>query len=167
MTCLAIRNFATNALANVERAMTRHHLKPQSQRQRRVGEEIRHALARIFERGHFRDPDLQSASVTVTEVRVSPDLRHAIVFVLPFGGGHAPTLVKALKRAAAYLRGLLGREIELRYLPELAFEADTSFERAAELDRILRSPAVARDLGQPDPQENDRKGRDDGGDDGA
>lgn len=148
--------------------MARHRFKPQSQRQRRVGEEIRHALAHIFERGHFRDPDLKSVSVTVTEVRVSPDLRHATVFVLPFGGGDAPTLVKALKRAVAYLRGLLSREIELRYLPELVFEVDTTFDRAAELDRLLHSPAVARDLASVDERgDDDHKGRDDGEGDGA
>jgi ribosome-binding factor A len=126
--------------------MTRQRLKPESQRQRRVGEEIRHALVHVLERGHFRDPDLQGVSITVTGVRMSPDLRHATVLVLPFGGGDAAALVKALKRAAGYLRGLLAHEIDLRHMPELVFEADVSFDRAAELDRLLHSPAVARDL---------------------
>lgn len=126
--------------------MTRQRLKPQSQRQQRVGEEIRHALARVLERGHFRDPDLQGVHITVTEVRMSPDLRHANAYVLPFGGGDAGALVKALKRASSYLRTLLAQEINLRYMPALAFEADTTFDHAAELDRLLHSPAVARDL---------------------
>jgi ribosome-binding factor A len=126
--------------------MTRQRFKPQSQRQRRVGEEIRHGFLRAIEHGHFRDPDLQDIAVTVTEVRMSPDLRHATIFVLPFGGGDGGVLVKALKRAGAYLRSLLAHEIELRYLPELAFELDTTFDHAAELDRLLHSPAVARDL---------------------
>jgi ribosome-binding factor A len=130
--------------------MTRQRFKPQSQRQRRVGEEIRHGLARAIERGHFRDPDLQDVAVTVTEVRMSPDLRHATIFVLPFGGGDGGALVKALKRAGAYLRNLLAHEIELRYLPDLAFELDTTFDHAAELDRLLHSPAVARDLAHAD-----------------
>lgn len=135
--------------------MTRQPLKPASQRQLRVGAEIRHAFARILERGHFRDPDLQGVAVTVTEVRVSPDLRHATVFVLPFGGGDAAPLLKALKRAAGYLRGRLAHEVRLRHLPELVFVADTSFDRAAELDRLLASPAVARDLGPRDEDGDD------------
>jgi ribosome-binding factor A len=129
--------------------VTRQRFKPQSQRQKRVGEELRHAIARILERAPFRDPDLLGVVVTVTGVRTSPDLRHATVLVLPFGGGDAGPLVKALKRAAPFLRGLLRDEIDLRYLPELAFEADVAFERAAELDRLLSSPAVARDLAAP------------------
>jgi len=84
--------------------------------------------------------------VTVTEVRMSPDLRHATVYVLPFGGGDGATLVKGLKRAVSYLRSLLAHEIELRYLPELAFELDTTFDQAAGLDRLFHSPVVARDL---------------------
>jgi ribosome-binding factor A len=154
--------------------MTRQRLKPQSQRQRRVGEELRHALVRILERGHFRDPDLQGVRVTVTEVRMSPDLRHASVSVLPFGGGEAASLVKALRRAAPYLRAQLSGAIQLRYLPELAFEADTSFERAAEIDRLLHSPQVARDLAAlPRDEEGEAPGADDqappgeGTDDGA
>ena len=126
--------------------MTRQRFKPQSQRQRRVSEEIRHAIARVIERGHFRDPDLRDIAVTVTEVRMSPDLRHATVYVLPFGRGDGATLVKGLKRAAPYLRGLLAHEIELRYLPELVFVLDTAFDQAAGLDRLLHSPVVARDL---------------------
>ncbi|HUC63400.1 MAG TPA: 30S ribosome-binding factor RbfA [Alphaproteobacteria bacterium] len=126
--------------------MSRQRFKPQSQRQKRVGEALRAALARILERAPFRDPDLQSVAATVTEVRASPDLRHATVYVVPFGGGDAVALAKALKRAAPFLRGLLRDEIELRYLPELVFEADLAFERAAELDRLLSSPAVVRDL---------------------
>ena len=130
--------------------MTRQPEKPASQRQLRVGAEIRHALARILERGHFRDPDLQGIAVTVTEVRMSPDLRHAVAFVLPFGGGDAGALVKALTRAAGYLRSQLAHEVRLRFLPELVFAADASFDRAAELDRLLHSPAVARDLAPRD-----------------
>ncbi|HYB08126.1 MAG TPA: 30S ribosome-binding factor RbfA [Alphaproteobacteria bacterium] len=126
--------------------MTRQRLKPQSQRQLRVGEEIRHGFARAIAHGHFRDPDLQDVAVTVTDVRVSPDLRHATIFVLPFGGGDGRTLVKALRRAGSYLRSLLAHEIELRYLPDLAFELDTTFDQAAELDRLLHSPSVVRDL---------------------
>jgi ribosome-binding factor A len=127
--------------------MTRQRLTPESQRQRRVGEEIRHALAHIIERGHFRDPELQDVSITVTGVRMSPDLRHATVTVMRFGGGDTAALVKVLGRASAYLRGQLAHEVRLRHVPELAFAADTALDRAAELDRLFHSPAVARDLG--------------------
>lgn len=150
--------------------MTRQRLKPQSQRQLRVGEAIRHALVHIVERGHFRDPELQGVSITVTEVRMSPDLRHATAYVLRFGGGDTGQLVKALRRASGYLRGQLAQEVELRYVPELAFEADTSFDHAAALDRLLHSPAVARDLdSEPKPETNgDRPDRAwEGEDDGA
>jgi len=141
--------------AVADHAMTRRPEKPASQRQLRVGAEIRHALARILERGRFRDPALHGIAVTVTEVRLSPDLRHAVAFVLPFGGGDASALAKALAHAAGHLRGQLAHEVRLRYLPELVFAADTTFDRAAELDRLLHSPSVARDLGP----------RGDGGDD--
>ena len=103
-------------------------------------------MVRVIERGHFRDPNLRDIAVTVTEVRMSADLRHATVYVLPFGGGDGVALLKGLKRAASYLRNLLAHEIELRYLPELAFELDTTFDQAADLDRLLHSPIVARDL---------------------
>jgi len=129
--------------------MTRQNLKPPSQRQQRVGEAIRHALAGIIERGHFRDPDLQGVSVTVTDVRVSPDLRHARIGVLRFGGGDSAALARALKRASAYLRHELAQALQLRYAPELDFEADQTFDRAAEIDRLLASPAVVRDLAAP------------------
>ncbi|MFI4986690.1 MAG: 30S ribosome-binding factor RbfA [Alphaproteobacteria bacterium] len=130
--------------------MTRQRGKPEGQRQRRVGEAIRHALVRIVERGHFRDPDLLGVSITVTGVRMSADLRHATARVLRFGGGDTAVLAKALNRAAAYLRGQLAHEVNLRYSPELVFEPDTVFERAAGLDRLFGSPAVVRDLAAED-----------------
>lgn len=138
--------------------MTRQRSKPPSQRQRRVSEEIRHALVRILERGHFRDPELMGVSITVTDVRVSADLRHATARVLRLGGEDSESLAKALGRASAYLRGQLAREVQLRHAPELAFEADPTFERAAKLDRLLESPAVARDLVPRDGEEDDGNG---------
>ena len=142
--------------------MTRQNLKPQSQRQQRVGEEIRHALAHIIERGHFRDPDLAGVSVTVTGVRMSPDLRLARVGVLRFGGGDSAALAVALNRASAYLRGQLAQAVRLRYAPELKFEADATFDRAAELDRLFLSPSVVRDFGRAaadgDSDEEDGRG---------
>lgn len=151
--------------------MTRSHGKPPSQRSLRVGEEIRHALARILERGDIRDPDLAGRPLTLTEVRVSPDLRNATLFVTPFGGGDAAPLVAALKRARSFLRHELAREIDLRYVPELWIEADTSLDNASRIDALLRSPAVRRDLDHLDGdggaddvdlQGDGQEGRDDG-----
>ena len=110
-----------------------------SQRQLRVGEEIRHALVRILARGELRDPELAQATITVTEVRVSPDLKQATAFVTPFGGGDAAKLASACRRAAGYLRGQLGHELTLRHVPALAFEPDRSFDRAQRIDTLLQS----------------------------
>ena len=110
-----------------------------SQRQLRVGEEIRHALARILARGGLRDPELAAANITVTEVRVSPDLKNATAFVSPFGGGDAAALAKACARAAGFFRAQLGRELSLRHVPTVGFLPDTSFERAERIDRLLHS----------------------------
>ena len=126
--------------------MTRRQGKPPTQRSLRVGEEIRHALARILERGDLRDPDLANRTVTMTEVRVSPDLRSATLFVTPFGGGDAAPVVAAVKRARAFLRHELAREVNLRCVPELWAEADSSLDQASRIDALLRSPEVRRDL---------------------
>lgn len=121
-------------------------MKPPSQRQLRVGEEIRHALALIFERGDFRDPDLASAHVTVTEVRASPDLKHMTVFVTPLGGGDAAPLLAALKRAAPFLRGQVAKAVRTKYAPDLVFRADTTIDAAARIEALFHSPEVQRDL---------------------
>ena len=118
-----------------------------SQRQLRVAEEVRHALSAIFAREEFRDPDLHDLRVTVTEVRASPDLKHASAFVLPLGGGDAKEIVAALRRARGFLRSEVARRVELRHAPELHFELDRSFDEGARLEALLRSGAVKRDLG--------------------
>ena len=118
--------------------MTRQHGTAPSQRQLRVGEEIRHALARILARGGLRDPDLFDVAITVTEVRTSPDLRHATAFVTPLGGADMERVVAALKRAGPYLQGQVGRELRLRFTPSLHFEADRSFEEAGRIEQLLR-----------------------------
>lgn len=121
-----------------------------SVRQLRVGEEIRHCLAEVLARGELHDPALQTVSITVSEVRLSPDLRNATVFVMPLGGGEADTAIEALNRAAAFLRNRIGKELRLRYLPNLGFRRDPSFDAATRIDEILRSPDVLRDLdGKP------------------
>lgn len=125
----------------------RRHGKAPSQRQLRLGEELRHALARIVERTNFRDPDLKDVPITVTEVRLSPDLKNATVFVMPLGGAKIDTVVAALRRAAAYFRGRIAREVKVKFVPLLSFAPDTSFETASRIDALLHSPAVARDTG--------------------
>ena len=117
-----------------------------SQRQLRVGEELRHALARILARDELRDPALVGAQVTVTEVRVGPDLRSATAYVTPLGGGDAVALVAALRHAAPYIRGRIADEVRLRFVPTIQFAADASFDRVGRIERLLREPAVARDL---------------------
>jgi ribosome-binding factor A len=132
--------------------------RPPSQRQLRVAEEIRHLLAAHFARGELRDPELAGATITVTEVRASPDLRHATVFVSRLGRDDVAALLPALRRAAPFLRSQLAHELRLRVAPDLSFEPDTSLAQAMEIDRLLRSPEVARDLGAGaarDPDEQD------------
>lgn len=117
-----------------------------SQRQLRAGELVRHALAEIMRESDVADPRLQGVSVTVTEVRVSPDLRHATCFVEPLGGARADVVVDGLNHAARFLRGQLGRHIELKFTPDLHFIHDPSFDEAARMNALFAQPRVARDL---------------------
>lgn len=117
-----------------------------SQRQLRVGEVIRRALSEILARGDVHDPDLAHVSVTVGEVRVSPDLRHATAFVLPLGGVNTMEVVRALGRNRVELRRLVTDRIDLKFSPELAFQADTSFDQMDRTRSLLDSPDVRRDL---------------------
>jgi ribosome-binding factor A len=119
-----------------------------SQRQLRVGEMLRHALSDILRERDIRDPDLDGVSVTVTQVKPSPDMRHATVFVEPLGGENAGAIVRALNRHRGFLRGELGHVIALKFTPELRFVEDTSFAEAERIERILHSERVARDLGK-------------------
>jgi ribosome-binding factor A len=109
----------------------------QSQRQLRVGEALRHVLAELLLRGAVHDPLLAAASLTVSEVRVSRDLRHAVAYVTELGGELRPELLAALARAAPYLRGEAARRVHLKYAPELSFRVDPSFAEAARIDAIL------------------------------
>ena len=118
-----------------------------SQRQLRVAEEVRHVLSGIFARGEVRDPDLVDVLVTVTEVRISPDLRSATAFVTRLGRSDIAEKLPALRRAAPYLRGQLAKALRLRIAPEVSFQADTSIDYAMHVDTLLRAPGVARDLG--------------------
>src|ERR1700759_299835 len=117
-----------------------------SQRRLRVGEELRHVLARILREGECRDPALENASITVTEVRISPDLRNATAFVMPLAGTNATEVVAGLERSATFLKGIVAREVRLRNAPNLAFALDDSFDRADRISALLTRPEVAHDI---------------------
>jgi ribosome-binding factor A len=121
-----------------------------TQRQLRVAEEIRHVLADLFERTEFRDPDLAGERITVTEVRIGPDLKHAIAFVARLGRPDIDLLLPALKRATPFLRAQLAHALRLKYAPDLSFQPDTALEHAMRIDAALRAPEVARDLKKTD-----------------
>ena len=111
-----------------------------------MAEEISHVLAGVFARHEFRDPELAEAEVTVTKVRVSPDLKHATVFVARLGRSDVDVLLPAMKRASAYLRGQVAHAMRLRYAPDLHFQPDTALDYAMEIDKLMHRPDVARDL---------------------
>lgn len=137
--------------------MTRRQIRAPSQRQLRVGEEIRHALSEVFGRGELRDPVLAGRSITITEVRISPDLVNATAFVMPLGERMASDqeaeLLKALARSAPYLRGKMNRTLYLRRSPNLSFAIDETFSASEHLEGLLRRPEVARDLGRDEVKE--------------
>lgn len=117
-----------------------------SHRLLRVGELLRHNLSEILRRGDIRDPALKINSVTVTEVRVSPDLHNATVYVMPLGGAHAEEILAGLLRSAGYLRGQVSKTVTLRYVPKLTFEIDKTFDEADRIELLLKNPKVAQDL---------------------
>lgn len=117
-----------------------------SQRQLKVGELIRHALAEVLSRGDVMDDVIARHSLTVPEVRMSPDLRLATCFVMPLGGGEADDVVAHLEKHKRFLRGELASRVSLKFMPELRFKVDTSFKTSARIDELLASPQVARDL---------------------
>ncbi len=109
-----------------------------SQRQLRVGELIRHAVSQVLERGEVHDPEIAGKSITVTEVRMSPDLRVATAYVMPLGGEDGDAVVEALGRVAPFLRRRIGGVVALKFLPELRFVADETFDHASRIDELLR-----------------------------
>jgi ribosome-binding factor A len=123
-----------------------------SQRQLRVGEELRHALAQLLRPGVLRDPALFDANITVTEVQLSPDLRNATAFVMPLGGGNTADIIAGLRRSAPFLRGQIARTVQLRRVPNLTFALDSAFDTADRIAAVLHSEAVARDLLSDDDQ---------------
>jgi ribosome-binding factor A len=117
-----------------------------SQRQLRAGELVRHALADILSRGEVHDPVLEGHVVTVPEVRMSPDLRSATIFVMPLGGRDAKEVLAALERNRRYLRGEIARRVNLKFAPDIRFRIDERFDEAERIEKLLRTPAVRRDL---------------------
>jgi len=120
-----------------------------TQRQLRVGEEIRHSIAWALERGEVRDHAVVGVAITVTEVRISPDLKNAMVFITPLGGGDQEAVTgvtDGLNRAAPFFRRMIAKQLELRAVPRLKFIPDVSFDKASEMDALMRRADVARDL---------------------
>ena len=120
-----------------------------SQRQLRVGEMLRHALSDILRNNEIRDPDLDGVSITITQVKPSPDMRYATVYCEPLGGKNAKAIVAALNRHKGFLRGEMGRMIATKFTPDLRFLEDESFAEAEKIENILKSPEVQRDLQAP------------------
>ena len=131
-----------------------------SQRQLRVGEELRHSLAAILLRGELHDPDLAGVSITVSEVRPSPDMKHATVFVTTLNGDRMDVVLPALRRAASFLRGQVAKTVRLRHTPQLSFQADTSFDYAQKINTLRHQDVIARDLSDDDEDPSDGKADD-------
>ena len=126
-----------------------------SQRQLRVGEQVRHALSDVLQRGEVRDDLLETTVVSVSEVRMSPDLKIATAFVSPLGASDDDAVIKALARNAKFIRGRVSGALrQMKYMPEFRFRLDTSYDNMARIDELLRSPEVARDLN--DEQEDEK-----------
>ena len=131
-----------------------------SQRQLRVGEQVRHALTDVLQRGEVRDDVIENVLVSVSEVRMSPDLKIATVFVSLIGEAQGSqgeqAVIKALAKNAKFIRGRVSGALrQLKYMPEFRFRPDTSYDNMARIDELLRSPEVARDLDQDADEEKE------------
>ncbi len=139
--------------------MPRHHSKSSaaggSQRQLRVGETVRHAVADILVNGSVHDADLEGHIITVPEVRMSPDLKLATIYVMPLGGRDTGIVIAALERNKRFLRGEVARRVNLKFAPDIRFRVDDRFDEAERIEKLLRTPAVQRDLASDaqDPEE--------------
>ena len=125
-----------------------------SQRQLRVGEIVRHAIADILSQGSVHDPDLEGHIITVPEVRMSPDLKLATIYVMPLGGRDTDIVIAALERNKKFLRGEMARRVNLKFAPDVRFRVDERFDEAERIEKLLRTPAVQRDLA-PDSQDSE------------
>src|SRR6202051_2330049 len=117
-----------------------------SQRQLRVGELVRHELADMFSRGGVHDPVIEAHMITVPEVHMSPDLRLATIYIMPLGGRDGEAVLEALHRNKRYLRVEIARRVNLKFAPEIRFRIDDRFDEAERIEKLLRTPAVRRDL---------------------
>ncbi len=139
--------------------MPRHHRKSSaaggSQRQLRVGEAVRHAVADILVIGSVHDSDLEGHIITVPQVRMSPDLKLATIYVMPLGGRDTEIVIAALERHKKFLRGEVARRVNLKFAPDLRFRVDDRFDEAERIEKLLRTPAVQKDLASDsqDPEE--------------
>ena len=124
----------------------RDHPAGASQRQLRVGELIRHTLAELLARGEVHDPVLEGHLITVPEVRMTADLRLATIYVMPLGGHDTDVVLEAFEHNKKYLRGEIGRRVNLKFAPEIRFRIDERFDEAERIEKLLRTPAVQRDL---------------------
>src|SRR6202142_4378373 len=142
--------------ANGISTMPGHHRKSSapggSQRQLRVGETVRHAVAEILSQGGVHDPDLEGHIITVPEVKMSPDLKLATIYVMPLGGRDTDKVITALARNKKFLRGEVAHRVNLKFAPDLRFRIDDRFEEAERIEKLLRTPEVRRDLA-PDSDE--------------
>jgi ribosome-binding factor A len=130
----------------MSRGHARESAKGPTQRALRAGELVRHALAEILARGEVHDSVIETHLITVPEVRMSPDLRVATVYILPLGGQDAAVVLAALDRNKRYLRGEVAHRINLKFAPDIRFRIDDRFDEAERIERLLRSPQVKRDL---------------------
>ena len=131
--------------------MTRATSSAPSQRMLRVGEQVRAAITQVLQRGDVRDPLIEKTVISISEVRMSPDLKHATAYVTPLGVADHDTIIEALNRNAKFIRGRMGPQLrQMKYMPDVRFRDDTSFDNYRKIDELLRSPDVARDLDDPD-----------------
>ena len=124
--------------------------KSPSVRSLRVNENVRHAVSTIITRGEIHDPVLADVPITVSEVRVSTDMRNAIVYIMPLGGENQDEIIKSLNKAAPFIRGQLSKRVKMKYMPALDFRIDQSFDEASHIEKLLAHPKVQRDVIQED-----------------
>ncbi len=137
--------------------MSRSHSSGPSQRMLRVGEQVRHALSEMLQRGEVRDDLVETTVISVSEVRMSPDLKIATAFVAPLGARDDQAVVEALNRHARFIRGRMSPALrQMKYMPEFRFRLDTSFDNFTKIDELLRSPEVQRDLNADDDKEQEQ-----------
>jgi ribosome-binding factor A len=136
--------------------MSRSHASGPSQRQLRVGEQVRHALSQMLQRGEVRDDLVETTVISISEVRMSPDLKIATAFVSPLGASDDKAVVEALNRHARFIRGRMSPALrQMKYMPEFRFRLDTSFDNFTKINELLKSPEVQRDLNADDDKEQE------------